>query len=150
MTNSLPLPRVRRCARVTRAAVQLDEAAHDGQTEAEPALRAVEGLRSWTNRSKIRGSISGAMPMPRVAHAEHDLVAVALGGRRDAAAASVYFAALVSRFATTCARRAASPSTTEPASAPPTRELVRALLEQRARHLDRLRHDVGQLDPLLA
>ena len=49
---------------VDPAAMQLDEAAHDRQPEAETAFRAVERLRLLHERSKMRASISGAMPMP--------------------------------------------------------------------------------------
>jgi len=62
---------------------------------------------------------------------------------------SVYFAAFVRRFAITCARRSSSPSTKR---APPwdgDLEVVRALLEKRARHLDSLAQDLRDFDRLL-
>ena len=68
--------------------------------------------RSWTNRSKMRGSISGAMPMPVSRTRSTTSSSTRSAADRDAARrAGVYLAALVRRFETTWLRRVGSPST---------------------------------------
>ena len=57
----------------------------------------------------------------------------------------VYFAALVSRFAKTCARRAGSASTAR-SGRDVDRQVVLALLDERAGHLQRARQHVAEID----
>ena len=101
-----------------------------------------------TKRSKTRGSISAAMPIAGVAHAQHRPSSPSrVADDRDASARAA------------CTWRRWSAGSRPPAPAAPGRrrpavplrgtstlQRVRALLEQRARHLDRLRDDVGELD----
>ena len=101
-----------------------------------------------TKRSKIRGSMSGSMPLPVSATRSTTSPPSAAAVTEIAPPGSVYFAAFVSRFDTTCARRAASPSTINPCAGHVDTQIVALLLEQRARHLDRARDDVGDLDGL--
>ena len=71
-----------RSSRRDRAAVQLDQAAHQRQADAEPAAARGRALRSpWTNRSKTRGSSSGGMPTPLSRTVEH--APSASGSHRD-------------------------------------------------------------------
>ena len=114
-TNSLPWPRPSLLAD-TRAAVQLDQAAHDRQPEAEAALRAVERLRLLHEQVEdARRASRARCRCPGRARAA--ATRCSARSRRDADACcpgSLYFAALVSRFETTCARRSGSPSTARP------------------------------------
>ena len=61
----------------------------------------------------------------------------------------VYFAALVSRFESTCARRSGSPFTRN-SSGTSSSELVAAFVDERPRRLDRRAHDRLQVGLLLA
>ena len=92
--------------------------------------------RPCTNRSNTTGSISRRMPMPVSLTATRSIspsrLALTAIGRRI----GVYLAALVSRFANTCASRVLSPSTIRPV-VDVDRQVVHPLLEQRARQLDR-------------
>ena len=92
--------------RLDRAAVQLDQALHQREPEPEPALRAVERLARLEEqiehvRQQLRRDADAV-----VRDLEHERPV--LGPRRhagDSPPGSVYLAALVSRFATTCASR---------------------------------------------
>ena len=106
--------------------------------EAEAALRALEGLRllheQLEDARQHRGVDADAVVATR------STTWSPFGARRESLIrppGSVYFAALVSRLATTCASRAGSASTIRPRRHVEL-EVVAALLEQRAGHLDRL------------
>ena len=103
----------RRCApRRCRRAARPGCARSRGRGRGRPASGRAPA-RSCTNRSKTRGSISGAMPMPvsRTRDARTSLAVALRADRRCGRRVGVYLAALVSRFATTCASRVGSPST---------------------------------------
>ena len=132
MTNSLPLPRPSLCASIG-AAVQRDEAAHDRQAEPEAALRAIErlpllreqvedGRQQSRRRCRCRCPSRAARPGPPTR------LAVTLIRPRG----SVYFAALVSRFADDL-REPRGVAVDEQAAARHVQlEMVLPLLEQRA------------------
>ena len=79
-TNSLPFPGPS-LARLDVAAVQLDQAAHDREAEAEAALRPVEGLALLHEQVEHIGSISAEMPMPVSRTRERDVRRLAPGRR---------------------------------------------------------------------
>ena len=96
-----------------RAAVGLDQAPHDGQPQPEAALGSIAALPLLGEgveqvRQQLGGDADARCRGRSSAHGARP--------RRSACTkmmppGSVYFAALVSRFATTCARRLLSPST---------------------------------------
>ena len=121
------------------------------EPEAEAALRAVERLALLHEqvedaRQHLRRDADAG-----VAHAQDDRRSPSRAARDGDACrrGSVYLAALVSRLATTCARRTGVAVDGEAAGAARRRSSWwLPLLEQRARHLDRLGDDLGQLDRL--
>ena len=130
-----------------RAAVQLDQAAHDGQPEAEPALRAIERLRAPARTARRRAAAARAsMPMPVVAHAQHDVASpsratATLDRGRPGRCTSRRWSAGSRRPARAAPR---SPSTTERRPARCRSSRCWRCLEQRARDLDRRVDHVGE------
>ena len=127
------------------AAVQLHQALHQRQPEAQPALAAVERRSACMNGSKSRGSISGVIPTPGVGDPEHGAPlrrVLAERRRRRRPPAGVNFAAFWSRLPTTCASRVASPSTRQRlVRRSATRASIPLRLEERAMVLDRAPHE---------
>ena len=133
-------------ARLDAAAVQPDERSHDGQPEPEPALRSIQRLPLLHEQVEDPRQHLGADADAGVAHDDqHAAVVAPRAARRCRPRGGVYLAALVSRFANTCASRAGSASTASPRR-DVDRQVVLALLDERAGHLQRARQHVAELD----
>ena len=88
--------------------------------------------------SNTRSIMSGAIPAPSSRTLTSTCPPLARGANGDRRPGSLYLAAFVSRLKTTCARRSGSALDGESAPRHPfDADPVRALLEQRARHLHR-------------
>ena len=140
-------------------AVRLDRAAGAARpaaatsvrpTPRPPWLRSSERL-PCANSSKMCGSSSRVDADAVVAHADHRLaVAPALERRaRCAPPSSVYLAALLSRLATTCDRRAKSPRSQTGASGSRSCSWWPRALDERAARSRRVRDDGAQVERLV-
>ena len=110
-----------------------------------PSERSIS-WRSCANRSKMRGSISGAIPPPLSDTVTRARDGLAVGRRRDhAACGRCTSPRWSSRLATTWQARARRRRPPDPAGRR-TVSACRRLLDRRARHLDRLGDDVGEVD----
>ena len=131
-----------RCRRAARPGCGRSRARARGR----PASGRAPAAPARTGR-RCAAASRGAMPMPWSRTRRRDALVRALAPRCGSCRpGSVYFAALVSRFEITCARRSGSPSTARPSGGTSTSSVLAPLLEQRARHLDRRAHDLGQLE----
>ncbi len=111
-----------------------------------PPCERSSACRSWTNRSKMRGSTSGEMPMPVSRTEQHDLVVHSLRAHRDHAIGRRVLGGVGQQVGDHLAqaRRVAVDAQAAPRHVHLQRVLP--LLEQRAGHLDRLRDDLRDLD----
>ena len=136
-----PLPMPSLCAS-TRALVQLDQALHQRQADAQAALAAVErALALHEQLEDVRQQLRRRCRCR--CRARRSCASPSLGAQRRARCCpprGVYLAALLSRLATTCARRAKSPySQTGARRAPRPTELLALRVDQRPRGLDAVR-----------
>jgi hypothetical protein len=144
----LPLPGAL-AVRATAAAVQLDQALHQRQAQAQAALRAVGVRSAWANRSNTCGAQFRRHADAVVAHAHHAVRRVRPRAHAqldlDAPPSGVYLAALLSRLASTCTRRllvARAQRGRRAGAGQP----VAARLDQRAHLLDRVGDDRAHVD----
>ena len=130
------------------AAVGLDQAADDREPEPEPALRAIERLPALVEGLEHVGQHLGRDPDPRVAHPERD--ALALEPRRDPDRASPL--GVLRRVGHEVGDHLGEADRVAVDEQAPERDvrhqLVAALLEQRARDLDRLGDHVREVEVL--
>ena len=120
-----------------RAAVHLDQPAHQRQADAQAALRAVERSLSLHEQVEDAPSRSARDADAVVAHDDDRLVLSGVAASVMWPPAAVYLAALLSRLQNTCARRVGSAR--QLGRRGTERELVPLRVDQRPAHLDRLR-----------
>ena len=137
-----------------RSAVHLDEAAHQRQPDAEPALRAPrrrvrlhEQIEHLRQRRRV-DSDAVVADDDRTHDCRRPLSTSTLTPSRPPS--GVNLAALFSRLETTCARRVGSPLHAQALARLADGQVLLARLDQRPRRLDRARHDRVDLDRLEA
>ena len=115
-----------------------------------PPWAFVEAWSTCTNNSKMRGSMSGAIPMPL-----SRTRSTAMSPSRSAVSqmrppGSVYLAAFVSRLPTTWASRTGSASSSSDSDGRRTLNSMPLGVHERLHRLDRTGDDRGEFDPLPA
>ena len=144
--NSLPRPRPSLRASTLPPCSSTSDRTID-EAEAEAALRTVERLPLLDEQVEHPGQHRGRMPMPVSRTADARALALAPARDRDRdRSRGVYFAALVSRFANTCASRSGSPSTTRPGGTSTARRCARCSSSGLASSIALLDH-LREVDP---
>ena len=145
--NVLPRPRPSLCAD-TRSAVQRDQVLHQREADAQAALRAIGRARRLLEQVEDPRQHLGGDADPVVLHGQDQLPVVRGDAELDVAA-GIGVAGGVGQQIGDHLREADRIGVAEKAALfAMNRQPVMPLLEQVARHLDRLGGDVGQVDDL--
>ena len=91
------------------AAVHFHKTLHQGQTDSQPAMGAVQGIVGLNEHLENAGQHVRGDPAAIILHPDRNLVPNSFRGQQNLPARSVYFAALFSRLETTCVSRVGSP-----------------------------------------
>jgi hypothetical protein len=134
--------------RLDAAAMQLGEAAHECQPDAQPALRTIEGRRDLREHLEDIGQVLGFDADAGVANGDHRLVAFTLHAEPDVPAARRVLGGIVEQVEDDLCKARGIRTHAQHLVGQGDGDLVGARFDGGARAFDRFVHRVGRLDLL--